>query len=255
MSLEFKTRPLRYWRDTLPNSALRGIGKGMRCFIVCSGPSVKNQDLIPLAHEWTFFVSTGFLHPHYSLINPLYHCVPPMEHNDRYTAWIQRLFDETGDTTLFFSALDRGFIEASIPFHSRKIHYLNMCLPVFPSRRKIWDISRPIMGIQSVPVMALMVAMHLGFSQVFFLGLELDGMWSGEFRHFYDEEILRDEDATDEKCRVTTPLIEQFRTNYDLWSQFESLRLIAEANGIEVFNATDGGKLDIFPRVRLEDAL
>lgn len=245
-------------RICLRNIEYRNRHQGQRCFIVCSGPSVKKQNLLPLKNEITFFVSTGFLHPDYAAIQPDYHCTPdiqltPKLTKEKYIEWLKLMDSNIGNTQLFLSAADEDFIKQNNLFSTRRVSYLNMGLNWNPYRRKIYDITQKIPGVRSVPIMAIMIAMYMGCREIYLLGVELDEIWSGEYRHFYDNEIMRNDVAVNEDGRSTTPLIEMFRINYLLWQEFSILKNIAEANNIEILNATQGGALDIYKRVKFED--
>jgi hypothetical protein len=240
------------------NIIYRNIHKGQRCFIVCSGPSVKNQNLLPLKSEITFFVSTGFLHPDYSVIQPEYHCTPdilltPQLSLEKYVEWFNLMDKNIGDSQLFLSAADAVTIKQNNLFSDRRVSYLNMGLEWNPAQKPIYDITKKMPGIQSVPIMAIMIAMYMGCKEIYLLGVDLDELWSGKYDHFYDNEIMRNDVDVNEDGRSTTPLIEMFNINFILWNQFNILKGIAEANNIEIFNATLGGALDIYKRVKFED--
>jgi hypothetical protein len=240
------------------NIAYKNIHRGRRCFIVCSGPSVKKQKLLPLRNEVTFFVSTGFLHPDYSAIQPDYHCVPdihltPKLTMDNYVEWFKLMDRNIGKTQLFLSAADENVIRQNELFSTRRVSYLNMGLDWKSDRKMVYDITQKIPGIQSVPIMAIMIAMYMGCSEIYLLGVELDELWCGEYKHFYDNEIMRNDVAVNQEGKSITPLIEMFKINYILWQQFDMLRCIAAANNIEILNATQGGALDVYRRVKVED--
>lgn len=240
------------------NIVYKNIHKGKRCFIVCSGPSINKQNLLPLKNEITFFVSSGFLHPYYSVIQPKYHCTPsvrftPKLNSEKYVEWFKLMDSIIGNTQLFLSAVDWNFIKQNNLFSIRHVSYLNMVCDWDSNQKTIYDIAQRIPGIQSVPIMAIMIAMYMGCKEIYLLGVELDDLWSGVYRHFYENEIMRDDVTVSEDYRSTIPLIEMFKINYNLWLQFDILKRIAEANNIEILNATRGGALDVYKRVVFED--
>jgi hypothetical protein len=240
-----------------PNIAYKKRHLGQRCFIVCSGPSVKKQNLLPLKNEITFFVSTGFLHPDYSVIQPDYHCLPdihltPKLTREKYVEWFKLMGRNIGRAQLFLSAADEDFIKRNGLFRGCRVSYLNMGLNWDSDRKKIYDLTKKIPGVQSVPIMAIMIAMYMGCEKIYLLGVELDELWCGEYKHFYDQEIMRNDMAVNEDGQSTTPLIEMFTINSTLWQQFDILKNIAEANNIEILNATRGGALDVYQRVKFE---
>lgn len=241
-----------------PNIEYKNVHQGQRCFIVCSGPSIKKQNLLLLKNEITFFVSSGFLHPDYSAIQPDYHCTPdiyptPKLTTESYVKWFKLMDSKIGDTQLFLSAADEKFIKQNDLFSARQVSYLNMGLDWDPYRGKIYDLTKKIPGIHTVPIMAIMIAMYMGCREIYLLGVELDEIWCGEYRHFYDNEIMRNDLAVNEDCKTISPLIESFLGYYYIWQQFSILKNIAEANNIEILNATQGGALDAYKRVKFEN--
>ena len=241
-----------------PNIEYRNRHQGQRCFIVCSGPSVKRQNLLPLKNEITFFVSTGFLHPDYSTIQPDYHCLvdvlpTPKLPLEKFVEWFKLLDSKIGDTQVFLSAADEKFIKQNDLFRDRRVSYLNMGLAWNSDQKTIYDLTKKIPGIQSVPIEAIMIAIYMGCREIYLLGVEVDEIWRGEYKHFYDDEILRNDLAVNEDGKLSISLTELFRIYHNLWQQFGILKNIAEANNIEILNATQGGKLDVYRRVKFED--
>ncbi len=239
-------------RLSAANAKYRNKHQGERCFIVCSGPSVKQQNLLPLRNEITFFVSTGFLHPDYAAIQPAYHCTPSHEQTPRFLEWFKRMDASLGSAQLFLGAADATFVRQNGLFQTRNVSYVNMGLLWNRDRSEIYDLTRRVPGVQSSPIMALLIAMYMGFKEIYLLGVDLDQLWSGEYRHFYDDETLRNVEAVNEDFKVVTPLQEMFNIHHILWQQFESLKNIADANGVRIFNATRGGALDVYPRAKFE---
>ena len=55
------------------NTVFEGCHRGERAFLLGCGPSIKTQDLKPLANEICMSVSNFFVHPDFDLIQPAYH--------------------------------------------------------------------------------------------------------------------------------------------------------------------------------------
>jgi hypothetical protein len=68
-------------RLAAPNTALKFRHQGQRAFILCNGPTTLRQNLLPLAGELVFSVSSGYLHPDYDRIKPRYHCIPQITYD------------------------------------------------------------------------------------------------------------------------------------------------------------------------------
>src|SRR2546426_10536939 len=104
--------------------------------------------------------------------------------------------------------------------------------------------------------MCLMIAMYMGFTEIFLLGTDHDHFLTGFYRYFYEPTVLKGKDpSTDVQGKVVAPRYDEFHELATLWRQYRAMRDVAEANGVSIFNATHGGALDEFPRVTLEQAL
>lgn len=240
------------------NASLKGIHAGRRAFIVCNGPSINQQNLLLLRNELVFTVSGGYHHPHYLDISPRYHCVPQisspkMSRADKI-AWLREMDTRTGGAEIFLSDTEAPLVEDGRLFQGRKVRYLSLTEPfeAFPAH-EIIDISRRVPGVQSVPIMCLMIAIYMGLSPIYLVGTEHDHFRTGKYEYFYKPELLRGTDpGVTAEGVVMTPLYDEFESLFRLWNQYRRLREIAEANGISILNATAGGALDEFPRVSFE---
>lgn len=243
----------------VPNGILRGRHAGRRAFIMGNGPSINKQDLARLNGEIVFTVSNGYLHDRYAAISPQYHCVPQISspNLDRAArvAWLREMHDRTGQAEIFLSETEAELVRSEKIFPGRTVRYLRLseAWQSFPTDQLI-DIARPVPGVQSVPIMVLMIALYMGLSPIYLLGTDHDHFRTGRYDYFYTPQLLagKDPDVAPDG-RVTTPLHDEFASLHRLWSQYRHLRLIAEANGMKIFNATAGGALDEFRRVAFVD--
>lgn len=238
------------------NIKFRNIHNDKRCFILCSGPSVNKQNLLPLKDEIVFSVSSGYLYKDYAIIQPRYHCQPGIEHtprltNEVYINWFKEMDDRIGRTEIFLNAKDEPFIRQNNLFANRKVSYLYFGLDWDENQREIIDIAKKVPQVQSVPIMCLMIAMYMGFREIYLLGCDHDWLSHyGKSTHFYDErqDIITSEGGSD----VWTDLEDGFRCCWVLWRQYRILREVAQTKGITIYNATAGGLLDVFSRVNYE---
>jgi len=107
------------------------------------------------------------------------------------------------------------------------------------------DLKKGIMerGV-SVVVSTLQIAYYMGFKEVYLLGCDCD--YSGQ-HHF---------DGKKHKFNIEkkTPLSYSNRFNI-LMERYEICKKAFEADGRKIYNATVGGKLEVFERKRLEDII
>jgi len=228
---------------------------GARCFILATGPSIRSQNLKLLKDEFCISVSNCFVHPDYALIKPAYHCMasyhPPIT-EEGWRGWMKETAARTGDSTLFFGLQDLKRNQRDGVFSGRSVYYLGGGALVDPLIRRKVDLAKPIVGPASVTVMAIQVALYLGFKRIYLLGCDHDWILHiGQSAHCYDEK---------EHALVmsgynewgNTDLESEFVTGASLWHQYKAIRRIANNDCVEIFNATSGGLLDVFPRVKYE---
>jgi len=240
------------------NADLKNRHRGARFFILCNGPSVKKQNICPLKDELVISVSSGYLHPDYAEIAPKYHCVPQityglMTRND-VIAWFREMHHRLGKATLILSETEEPLVREEGLFPGRdvryvelKAHFSDLPAGVIP------DLTTTIPRVQSVPILALMLAMYMGGDELYLLGTDHDHFRLGEYKYFYEPTVLRGKDfSIDENGRLRSGWFEELSGLTALWFQYRSIKEIAAKNDIGIFNATYGGELDEFPRVELD---
>jgi hypothetical protein len=98
--------------------------------------------------------------------------------------------------------------------------------------------------------------MYLGCEDIYLLGTDHDHFKTRTYRYFYEPTVLAGKDlSVDRDGKVLTNLYDDFHELAFLWRQYRALGRIAQANRVRIWNATAGGELDEFPRVRFEDVL
>lgn len=260
LSARRNTKPLPT-TELQANRALRRIEAGKRCFILGNGPSLHQVDLTQLAGQNIISVSNGYLHPDYKSLSPIYHCIPQVTYGKVTEAdvvtWFTEMHEHLGAATVFLNESEIDLVRRHNLFEGRKVHFVSLRESV--DELKSWNIPEldvPIPRIESVPVMALMLAMYLGFTDIAILGVDHDHFLSGFYHYAFELQALRDKDlSVGDKGRVLTSRHDDFQSLARLWRQYRAMRNIADANGIRIVNVSTGGALDEFPRVDLETYL
>lgn len=232
--------------------------KGERCFIVCNGPSVNKQNLLPLKDEIVFFVSSGYHHNDYNIIKPRYHCTPQLTYTEVFTKevaieWFKEMDSKILNAEIFLSISEEPLVREYKLFLHKTVKYLSFTGQLDERHTGLIDITQEVPPIQSVPIMCLMIAMYMGFTRIYLLGVEHDEIRTGEYTYFYEPTVLKgtykfvDSDGND-----TVPFSTYLQVYYNLFKSYKIINNEARENGIQIFNATIGGVLDVFERVELE---
>ena len=229
-----------YW------NSLKNIHRGKRGFVIGNGPSLKLEDLERLKGEVTIASNKIYLAFDQVTWRPTY-----FTSCDKIL-W-PKMRNEIGEhvDTIHLASYIRGITYKT----STKVklwRYLgskNAGLNVFSD-----DIAEGAFGGGTVTYENLQIAVHLGLNPIYIIGCD----------HFYAGE---DDLSEGEVSRVegqSNHFIKNYRkpgevvnsANLPVMNQaYRTARAYADANGIQIINATRGGFLEIFQRANLDSVL
>jgi len=236
-----------YASDTHELAALKDKYSGKRCFILGNGPSLNQTDLDQLGNEFTFAVN-GIFHKNLPF-DPTFYVVEDTAFMDENlepiramkadyklfpTIYRQKLGQDAGVSAFF--AMNRGFYEKTSPY---------FCVPRFS-----FDAAKQVFCGQSVTHINLQLAHYFGFDEVYLVGMDFSyeipssAKRKGDIivstqadpNHFHPDYFGPGRTWKD-------PKLDRVKLNYQL------ARDVFAASGRRIFNASVGGKLDVFPRV------
>lgn len=245
-------------------AALKDRWKGKRAFIIGNGPSLKQQDLLPLRDELTFFTNWGFLHPEYEAIRPKFHCSSSHEIFGGWGAKAPRLNE---DFATKFAARSAGVrkvfswrfeesLRAAGTFEADELDFMLFDRPKFLID-EIGGIDldvRKVMhdGYTVVITFCIPLAVHLGVKEIILLGCDCDygiSQANDPKQYFYPTALhTTSTSAFDSLARIWADGGPVFKT-------YELVERDLRAAGVRLINATAGGRLDCIPRARYEDLL
>lgn len=252
-------RRVRFARPSLQflreNRQLHGRHAGRRGFILGTGPSIKTQDLTVLRGEICISVSNFFVHPDYAAIAPRYHCVaplhPPFTEADGLR-WFREMEGPLAGRELFLGLHERPLVLRHRLLSASSVHYLALNETSLEDGATAIDLDGPLPATQSVSLIALLVALYLGFDEIYLIGVDHTSVnlqtGAYAYRHFYTGTRAN---ALGE-MPPPSDLEREFSSSTAVWRQYKALRAIATARGVRIVNATRGGLLDVFPRVTFE---
>lgn len=206
--------------------------KGERCFIVCTGPSLSIDDLEKLKNEYTYgvnnifrlFDKTSWRPTYYGIIDP-------------------SVFEKLSDDPIF-RELENVFIPdlfekmyKHIPikqYYTFPMDYFELYWSKLFNRSMRFsdDISIMVYDIATVAYSLMQIAVYMGFKEIYLLGCDCN--YSGEKQHFADYGIK---------------VNDAISTENNLILAFSAAKNYADFHDIKIYNATRGGKLEVFERV------
>jgi len=223
--------------------------RGERAFVIGNGPSLRGVDLRPLAQETTIVTNHFYLHPQLELLRPTYYCASDLWFFDPGThpGWALHLSGFPGTTVMLLPVEVKRRVGIGALRDRPNVHYLRC-----DRRREIWrdgEMNLDAAGVlgtgDSVVLdFCLPLAHFLGFAEVYLLGCDTDYGPGDGATHFYES-------------RTPTRSVDHHRDTWyrNVTRSYEVARRRFEASGRRIYNATAGGRLHVFPRVDLEEAL
>lgn len=207
---------------------LRNIVNGGRCFVIGNGPSLTYDDLRTLQGETTFACNSLIRLFDEIPFKPTYYFA-----QDNHIILDNKEYIEKLDTTRFVKS------HYARRYHIPGVTYYKMLFPKKPigfSR----DIANVVYSGQTVTYSMIQFAAYMGFKEIYLIGVDCNyspGNSTISADSYFDKRLFN----TGRKYaapEVDTNLL-----------AFARAKEVCDRHGIHIYNATRGGKLEIFPRV------
>jgi len=224
-----------YWQS------IKNSQKGHRGFVIGNGPSLTMSDLDALVDEVSIASNKIYLAFDKTAWRPTYYTVADPLVWDKVQGEAQRIFEKIHIPT---------YLKRSIP--SQEIYWRAqyMGLP----RRFCADLSVGAVSGQTVTFENIQLAVHLGLNPIYIIGC--DHSYPGESnvtagvpitQRSTQSHFVKNYRAPGEKVLPASII--------DMEAAYREARRYCEKNNIEIFNATRGGKLEIFQRANLDEII
>lgn len=235
------------------NHELKNRGLGKRCFLLATGPSIKQQDLKKLQGEDCFSVSNFYLHDDIGIIKPKLHFFAPYHEPlelenfiDNWKAADMRLPQETG---IVLGLPSKPMVEKYGLFKNRNVYYLD-----FRTMKHVQtDIQKSILGPQTGPIMILPVLGYMGYSEINLLGCDMNMLkdYGKKVENFYAVDPRKN--ATDEgrwqgilfELQLNIKMMQQYKMYYDFF----------KSRNIKMHNLSPVSWIDFIPKKDYEDVV
>lgn len=213
---------------------VKNIHAGERCFIVCTGPSLTFDDLNKLneSGEYTFGLNTIFKIFDKTNWRP-----------DYYVVFDNQVYNEIRDIPEFKAIenkflSDYFFLDGSFPDDCYVFPNENYENAVHDVRRFSDDIYIAVHMGYTVVFSAMQIAAYMGFKEIYLIGCDADYTNKNGSHH-----VAGTEYKNEKKVVVRKELYSRVMQTYETAKQY------CDKHGIKIYNATRGGKLEVFPRM------
>lgn len=247
-SKEIKKKAYIDYKNILKDLKLKNKHAGERCFIVGNGPSLQIEDLERLKNEVTFgFNRINLLFDKTTWRPDYYVCIDYYMH--------ELAMQDNGDEILYkFTPLDKTFASGHVS--DEGVYYYNRVTnyTVADSEGEIHirteypfseDIVEVVYGGHTVTYDALQFAVYMGFSEIYLIGM--DHSFAKEIKK--NGEIVMHQGIKDHFCKEYDNKPIQAAPLDNVEDSLRSAGKYAIQHGTHIYNATRGGKLEVFERV------
>ena len=229
--------------------SLKDIHKGERCFVIGNGPSLTASDLDLLKNEFTFAANRIFYIFGKTNWRPTYYC-------SQDTVVIDDIKDKFSDV---LPICENMFLISKcynkVPYdvkNSKKV--LFYCIRYRQSHKELKfceDISCHISGGSTITYAAMQIAAYMGFKEIYLIGVDQSYASSNFKNNQIGEQGVKESyfEGMPSDIKMTKPNLDASTLS------FMKAKEYADSHGIKIINATRGGKLEVFPRMQLEEIL
>ena len=235
---------VKYRNELVKLSEYKDRFKGKRCFVIGTGPSLTAEDLDLISSEYTFasnsifryFDKTEWRPDFYAVCDRTYY-LANKEGIDSVTAKKQKFFPLDFAMNFGFNKDNRYFLRT----------YYSSLHPIFQPN--------PLRAFQeggTVTYHLLQLAVMMGFSEIYLLGIDFNySLHRDNKGNIIRDDKVKDYAFNDKAANYTIPNLEASYLAYCSAEEYCKKHNYM----MRIFNATRGGKLEVFKRVNLDDIL
>ena len=250
------------------NVELKDKHKGGRCFMLGSGPSIKDENLKPLKNEIVFALNNFYVHDDFSEIMrgevEKYYMTAPIHPPQTETEWKDWFSDMEQhmpkNVNLIFGISNQNNNIKSILSHHN----------LFVNFKKYWyyaginindyynykprdiDITRMTWIADTISIYSIIVAIYMGFSEIYLLGMDHNYICNNKSNYrFYKDGIHQNDE--DERMLKDTSLTKHL--SFSIYKIFHQYELLSNNSDTEIYNTSRNSLLDIFEYVTFKDII
>ena len=225
------------------NDYLKNSKKNKTIYIIGNGPSLNNFNFEKIYGKDVITMNYFYLHPKISNLNVVAHCLG--EPYDCST-WVDPvdIVENTPAETYWFNVSASEYCIKK--FTNKKLYfYLSGISETFEVLLDA-NLSRPSLEYKSTSQMAIMIAMHMGYKEIYLLGLDHDYLVNrGYAAHFYNED--RENLAIAKADHSDISYLNMIISMKNLFEIYEAIKKIAIKKHVKIINLSKPSYLDVFP--------
>lgn len=225
------------------NIRFKNIHQGEKCYIVGTGPSLKNINLDFLKDEIIFGVNYLYKSESSKHLEPKYYCLyDEIFHTNRIEDTIKLL--GLYPNTIFFvrtkaynNFQNNGIKQNNIYYQPCNVFQHDDFISL--------DMTKSMTAPYNVILGCIQTAMYMGFKEIYLLGSDYNSFASLKVEHVYD----------DEDTHVKRQMTLGYEMKYYTMCTYHhyALEKHAKKNNISIYNITEGSLLDAYERLDCDE--
>jgi hypothetical protein len=226
------------------NSKFKNIHNGERCFILGTGPSLKDVNPEYLKNEIIFGVNFLQRSDFMKYITPTYYCLYDNIFHTTAKESTKEIIEQFPNTTFF---LRTNAFDAVKEFNikNNNIYYQYCNLYQYDNYINV-DMANNMTAPFNVVLGCIQTAIYMGFKEIYLLGCDFNSFASLKVEHCYDKD-----NAPDRQMSIGFELKFYSMVSYHHYA----LSKYAKENKIRIINLTPNSLLDAYERRDLEDII
>lgn len=224
------------------NIKFKDLHKGQRCFILGTGPSLKNVDLSILKNEVIFGVNYFYKGNIPNDLNVNYYCLYDEVFYEKNFEDTKDLLKKLPKTIFFFRT--KAYPKIAKLENIDNIYY--QACNLFQHRDLIrTDLTKNVTAPFNVLLGCIQTAIYMGFREIYLLGSDFNSFASTKNVHFYDNH-------NDDSISRTISLAEELKYYSLVAYHHYALENYARNNDVKIYNVTENSLLDAYERKDLK---
>ena len=259
---------LKYNEIVKNNIQLKDKHKGGRCFLLGSGPSIKDENLKPLKNEIVFALNNFYVHDDFPEImsgdvEKYYMTAPihPPQTGTEWKEWFSDMENNMPNNVNLIFGISNQINTAKIIMDRHNL---------FEDHQKYWfygginindyynyklrniDITRMIWIADTVSIYSLIFAIYMGFSEIYLLGMDHNYICNNESNYrFYKNGIHQNNEVE----RIIKGYSRTKHLSFGMYKIFQQYELLTNNSHTKIYNSSRNSLLDVFNYVTLEEVI
>lgn len=229
--------------------SMKGAYNGKRCFIIGNGPSLKATDLDKLKNEYTFAANRIFTIYGKTEWRPTFFCV---QDYDVLKNMLDDIKATIGQSKYGFVSTKHYMVCKNTVSGLSNLNWMPMRM--IPPKKNTYqfsdDVTKQVVEGLTITYSCMQLAAYMGFSEIYLLGV--DHNYSIEIDS--DGNIIKNDESVKnyfDEAKVSINDINLPKV-VEMTRAYLSAERYSRDHGFRIFNATRGGKLEMFERVNFD---